>query len=297
MKIFFLKFLLILSVVLILDMSLNGLFLSGMHTYFGLNDDTDILFVGHSHTGYGIDVDMVESSTGIKSAKYYLSGATIYTREAMINYYCANARKKPKLIIYDIEPTMFSSDLVNNKSYMDLYPFMSSRGIYEYIDKRQKDRSDLLLKNIFRLTRWKALSLTVSVRGLLGFRQVSAQGVFDPGTYDSSKYDLSIDEEALAVFLETIKQINDNGTNVVLLYIPVVDLVAENNIDDHHKFLTIMEKLSASSGGKVVFINLFDAYKSQYSLFVDETHLNKDGQDKFTRDVIDELNRLFALTQ
>jgi lysophospholipase L1-like esterase len=108
---------------------------------------------------------------------------------------------------------------------------------------------------------------------------------------------ITIDQELVEAFRETVRFVRDNKAQLVLLYIPTVDLV--NDIDKirHEQVVNIFKKYAAQDVG-IVFLDYNPTFSNRYEFFGDPTHLNKEGQQAITnRALIDLKPLLFKANQ
>lgn len=71
------------------------------------NAEYDIIIMGGSRAQSSYDVAMLEDSLCVSIFDYGLSGQNLYTDYGLLNYYLKNAKKKPKVVIWDIWSTSF----------------------------------------------------------------------------------------------------------------------------------------------------------------------------------------------
>ncbi len=142
MKIFIVKFLIVILSIMIVDRSLSAVLKKGIDSYYGLDKKAEIVFIGHSRTEQGIDAERVEAFLGMPVAKYAVSGTDIYTNFEMMKHYVEKHRdKKPRIIVLNMDYKYLTEkkDSVNSSALF--LPYMNDVVMDKFI---YINRCDLL---------------------------------------------------------------------------------------------------------------------------------------------------------
>lgn len=293
---FILKAILFAFILICIDQIISIGFRKGLDNYYNLAKPAKILCVGHSQTVLGLDKVRIEKELGLPVAKFALEGANTADRLALIHYYFARQPNSVKVVIYDVSAHTFTSDGLSSNSYRLLFPFLENVEVREFVHKNCQSWSEYWLRILFCTPRYNESSLSLAVRGYLGY-----WGNLKMGTIDTErlKNDIShgrfrrikLDNANIQVFEDTIAFVREHGILVVLVNMPAVDLL---NQAEPEKYRLAMEKLRAFSARDkgILFLDYNKDYEQQHSLFYDSIHLNADGQKVVTERLIADLRKI-----
>lgn len=289
LKKFFIKLFIFLVILFSLDRGIAYFLNLGLYKYFGLNQNSEILLVGHSHTVLGLDKVLMEKELDLKVSKYARSGANLYDRKAMIEQYYSMGNK-PKILIYDVDAHLFTKGNLSQNSYQLFYPFMNNEVVNNHIKNANPKWQELLLRNVLATSRYSEMLIAQSARGHL-----SKWTNFKSGTVDlhklkkqieNNKYgEIEFNKDSIKLFEETIEYILSKNTKIVLAYIPTIDIL--NNLDrkNYEKMISYYNGL-ATKYKNLTFIDFNKKYESKHELFFDPVHMNPKGQRVITEDLI-----------
>ena len=95
----------------------------GMEKYYGLNKNSKILCIGHSHTVLGIDTKRMENELSTPVTKYAIAGANIVDRYSMIKHFIG-LNPTVKIVIYDVDTRLFDTEGLSSASYTLFLPLI-----------------------------------------------------------------------------------------------------------------------------------------------------------------------------
>lgn len=276
-------------VVFFLCDGLLGVFLNkGLEKYYGLNSSAEIALVGHSHLMLGVDKSMLEKGLNVPIAKYTREGVNVSDRKIMVKQLL---RQNPKLktVIYGVDAWSFTGEGLSDNSYKLFYPFLDDKDVDAYV-KKQSDFSDYWTHKIIKTSRFNEGLISSAFRGHLGnwsnFKSgqvdtVSLKKEIEKGNF--RKINNSI--ENITILRETLTELESHKIEVVLLYVPTIDL---SNLAEKNKFkesISILENLDKEFK-YVTFVSFLEPWSHDYSLFFDPIHMNPKGQRIITQELI-----------
>ncbi len=271
----------------LLDFILSAFLLSGLEKYYGLNSNSKVALIGHSHLMLGIDKEKLEKELGVSVAKYTREGVNVADRKVMVEQ-LINSNKNVQTIIYGVDAWSFTSEGLSANSYGQFYPFLNLRTIDDFI-KNNASFADYWTKKIIRTTRFDEVLLSSAVRGHLGkwtnlkYGNVHVENL-KRGLRNDEYRKVENRQENIAIFKETIRLALKNDMEVVLLYVPTIDLLEKVQQESFDEAISIFEQIAKEKEG-VEFLNLQDSWSHEYELFYDPIHLNPKGQKTVTDSV------------
>ncbi len=264
----------------------------GLEKYYGLNSNSELAIIGHSHLMLGLDKGNMESSLGVEISKYTREGVNLAERKIMIEQ-LLETNKNIKTVILGVDAWSFTDEGLSNNSYKLFFPFMDNESINRYL-LTESDQLEFFSKKIIRTSRFNELLIGGALRGYMGNWNNLKQGKIDvvklqeqikSGVYrkiDSKKKSISILEQMLTTFEK--KEIE-----VILLNVPTIDIMIKAQ---ENKAKQVYNKISdlANKYKNVRFLNMQEPWSHKYHLFYDAIHLNPMGQKEITEEVIQYLN-------
>lgn len=275
-----------LGIFLVLDQALGWVLLRGLEKYFRLGTHADVLCIGHSHTVLGIDRTKLEHQTGLKVVKFAMQGANNVDRGIMLQYFLSRQPFPPKIIIYDVSGHTFTDDNLSANSYQLFFPYVGEPLVREYLRKHCRSDLEFWLRRFLASTRYQEASLALSLRGYLGREDNLKWNRLDvprlalqieQGDYRR----IQLNQESMLQVQENIRVALASGAQVVLLYIPTVDLLNRAEAEMHQKVVRQLEEFSQRMEG-VHYLDYNRILESQHELFADPIHMNPEGQKRVT---------------
>lgn len=291
-KIFY-KLLLLFLLLFTVDVAISSFLFDGLKRFIGLEVDSDIVFIGHSHTVCAIDAKMIEKVLDNRIAKIAIHGVRTNEQYILAKYYYNYTKTKPAIVVIDVDENTFSTIENNLNSHTRFYPFMDDDGIESYIRESGEKCESVIARKYLKTLRYN--NSWVLVRSLKG-----AFGVFDDKppakTIDVEKFSdkkhevVKFDDDAQALFSEYLGFLSKNGATVILAYYPKLIL----NVTDKTNYnKVLLQATNYTKKNKNVY--LFDCNKyvnNKTDFFFDPTHVNKSGQEFISRQLAKYLARL-----
>ncbi|WP_426431335.1 hypothetical protein ACPX19_02715 [Winogradskyella sp. HB-48] len=274
---------------LIMDRTVASILEKGLKTYYGLDDESELALVGHSHLMLGVDKVALEKQLGINVSKYTREGVNVSDRLVMIEQ-LLNTNPKIKTVIYGVDAWTFTGEGLSANSYKLFYPFFDDPNIDDYI-KQHGSFSDYSSKKYIKTSRYNEQLIAGAMRGYLG-----KWDNLKYGTVDITKLKTQIQEESfrkvnndqqnIEIFYKTLSLLKSKGIKVILLHVPTVDLLETYQQESFNETMAIFENVVDED---VAFLDLQEPWSSKYELFYDPIHLNPKGQEVITGALIDYL--------
>jgi len=148
-----------------LDFGLSVILEKGLDRFYGLGAGADVLMVGHSHLMLAIDKRFFEERTGMRVAKYTREGVNVADRHVMLEQYFGKDQEQGRIVVYSIDPWLFTGKGLSANSYKLFYPFMDNPEVDAYVRMHATDTFDYLSHKYFRSYRFNSSLLNASVRG------------------------------------------------------------------------------------------------------------------------------------
>lgn len=295
---FLVKVCLFCLILLILDHAIATFLTSGLSRYFGFDRTTDILCVGHSQTLLGINERELGDRLAVTATQYTLDGVNVIDRQTMIRQFLSH-HPEVKLVVYDVESTLFAADKLSHNSYRRFFPFLNDPVIGDQIKAECTSQADLWLRRIVWCARFDEATLNRSFRGWLNARQNMKWGALDAGRVREwirlgQVQSPSIDPDMKSAFLNTIDYLTSRNIKVLLWNAPIVDLLDEVDHDRRVAIRSSFERL-ASDNPLVSYVNYVELYSHRYDMFYDHMHMNAKGQTELTGQLASDIERLGLL--
>jgi hypothetical protein len=293
----------ILLVVLFLAVDRGvGLFLtSGLKTYYGLDRPAEILCIGHSQTVLGIDKVELEKRLGMKVAKYAVEGANTADRFVMLRHYLSEHPKSVRAVLMGVDAHLFAGAGLSSASYTLLFPFIDDPEVRPYIKANCKTGFEYWLRRVLMSTRFGEMPLSLAIRGHtrnwanLKFGKVNIPNL-EKDIGDGRFRRIAFVADNLRVFAQTLRYARERDIQVVLVYIPTVDVLNHVEPQLHRKAVSIFQSYAAADPG-IVFLDYNQDYENRHELFFDSIHLNPQGQDLVTNRLAADLRQVLANNQ
>jgi hypothetical protein len=281
--------------LIVADRILFGVLATGFDKYFGLDKQNEIVFIGNSRTALGVDHRLIEKQTGVRCAKFALNGANANNRLAMAKHALAT-QTECQAIVFDVSGYSFNDRNLSAAAYTLLYPYLDSEPIGQHINDTAVDWSEPLIRQLFCSTRFNSTTLGLAVRGWLGrddnlkFSSVDMADVqhrINVGNVQS----LLATEDGKQLFLDTIDTVSNQDRKIVLLHLPVVKLLNDQDRVNHDANILIMQNI-ADSNPNVFYLDYNTPNESNLEIMHDGIHLNANGKKVISEKIANELSTL-----
>jgi hypothetical protein len=289
------KIVLFCSLVLVTDYFVGSFLKKGLAIHHGFGNHAQVLCVGHSRSDHGIDRKRLEKALNVPVAKYALAGMDVHDRLAMLRHYLAEHPQQVKMVVYDIDFFTFNGrtgeDVQSGKQYRQLYPFIDNDVIDSYV-KGKSSWPEYWARKYIRSLRFN--DPKVFARAVINHFKTPEI----PRTkFDFEKYgeeikrsqnpygQLTINNDAVAGFEETMSFLRAQNVKVTLLFLPVSDLERDLiSLNYRKKVMSMAREYTANNPG-MVFAEGNARYEQSHELFYDSLHFNKQGQELASDDL------------
>lgn len=277
----------------VFDFFISVFLRNGLEKYYGLDTEAKIALIGHSHLMLGIDKVQIENALGHKVAKYTSEGVNVANRKLMIEH-LLNKNYKIETIIYGVDAWMFTGEGLSKNSHVLFYPFLGDSLIDTFV-KKSAPNIEYWTRKLIKSTRYSEGLISSSVRGFFGKWDNFKYGAVD---IDRLKTSIENDEfrkidtskENIQIFSETIQLLQNKEIEVILLYVPTLDIINQVENEKFKETLQIFRDFEHQFQN-IKFINFLEPFSHQYDLFFDPIHLNPKGQRVITNKLISRLKK------
>lgn len=287
-------FLFVAIVFFVEDWTIDRVLLHGVNESYGLNQHSDMLIVGHSHIMLAIDKVRLEKELGIKVSKYTREGVDVVDRKIMVTQYLDSPYSDSlKVCLYGVDLCTFTGNGLSINSYKLFYPFMDDKNINYYI-RHQADSKDFWSHKLVRSSRYNDDGLkNAAISGWTHNWNNRKIGQIDIDSYkqrlaDGNERHINMNEELMAVFMETIELLTQRGVSVILVNTPTLDLLNNFEPDKYSQVVAWYEEY-ARKNELVEYWDFNPKYSSRYDLMFDRLHLNVKGQQVITDEIINKM--------
>ena len=282
------------TLFIILDYSIDRFMLHGVNKFYGLNQDSEILIIGHSHIMLATDKDRLEKELSVKVSKYTREGVNVSDRKIMIEQFLnTNNCDSLKIVLYGVDLCTFTGEGLSENSYKLFYPFMNDHNTSEYV-YNSTDALDYWLHKLLRTHRYNDDGIkNGALRGWLNNWSNMKYGKVDIEKYKKrlvagNERHIQMNSELIKDFKESIDMLTSRGIKVILINTPTLDLL---NDFEPEKFIQMTNWFEsfAMENNLIEYWDFNPMYSSDYNLFYDRLHLNVDGQEVITEELIKRL--------
>lgn len=282
MKRLIIYILLLPAVFLCLDRTISAVLNYGLRQYFGIGSNADVLMIGHSHLMLAVDKERLEQGLGVSVAKYCREGVNVFDRQRMIQHYLDTCSAPPKLVLYSVDPFLFTGKDLSSNSYKLFYPFMDSPVMDAYIRQEAPDVWDYWLHKLIHTSRYSDALIGSAVRGWRHDWINTKHGRISKTIFDrASQRAMNFEEAHRLSFEHSVKLLTDQGIKVILINTPVSHGFACRNPEDYERIFSYFRDFAASRVG-VEYLDYNPDYSHNCTIFYDLIHVNSKGQKILT---------------
>lgn len=285
--IFVRKVIVLVFLFLLFDFLLSLFLLSGLNKYFGFRNNPEIVINGSSMSMAGFNREEISFKTKRAVAAYAMEGVSVFERQAMLRHFFQMYPQGVKVVVYEVNPLIFSSVKIAENVYTSFYPYMDDITIDDFI-KSSSDLTDYWIHKIIRTSRFDSRLIRLILMGYLNKFDNLKTNQLDPSSISQlidqkGEVEIQMEQDNIEVFENTINLIHSNHAKTILVMMPMYYAKLETfNSDDFRKLCGYFEDFS-SKKENISFMNLNQdslIYNSGY--FSDPLHFNVYGQSKIT---------------
>ena len=260
-----------------------------MRTY-GLTQNSEMLILGHSHVMLALNKDILEEKLNILVSKYTREGVNVEERYLMAQQYLNSPHSRNlKCVIIGVDPYLFNSGGLSQNSYINFYPFMGDTIIDSYVRKNSTPEEYWKVK-LLPLCRYSDAAINSALSGWLKRSGASKKyGIVDISRVKKEiaigKYRRIFRNAKMETFLQmTIESFTKRGIKVILVNTPLLDLYNNLEPEAHQSVASFYAKCALDSP-LVEYWDYSRFFETDYLLFRDPIHLNRNGQMKFSEEI------------
>lgn len=279
-----------------LDRTISTALNYGLKQYFGIGSNADILMIGHSHLMLAVDKERLEQGLGVSVAKYCREGVNVFDRQRMIQHYLDTCSSPPKLVLYSVDPFLFTGKELSSNSYKLFYPFMDSPVMDAYIRREVPDSWDYWMHRLIHTSRYSDALIGSALRGWLhDWANLKFGQISEAAFRRASLRPMDFEQSYRHIFENSIKLLTGRGIKVILINTPVSYGFARRNSKDYERMISYFRNFAA--GEKFVScIDYNPDYSHNYTIFYDLIHVNPRGQKILTERMIVDLQPYISNT-
>ena len=280
-----------------LDRGIGKLVNIGLDQYFGLNQHSEVLLIGHSHLMLATDKKELEARIGNKVSKYCREGVNVIDRYEMIKQYLSSPYSDSlKVILYGVDQFMFTGKGLSENSYKLFYPFIDDSNINQYI-RQSTSIYDYWLHKLICTTRYSDALLNSAIRGWKNDWSNYKEGKLNLESLkkeinNRQQRQIHFETPLIQTFETTLQLLTQQGIHVVLVNTPIAEILNEYEPESYKKIIAYFQNKAASSP----LIHYWDMnlnFANRYELFFDPIHLNPAGQKVINNQIIEYFNKDF----
>lgn len=272
----------------------------GLNQYFGLNQHSKVLLIGHSHLMLAIDKKELEKQTNTKISKYCREGVNVTDRYEMVKQYIFSKYSDSlKIVLYGVDQFMFTSEGLSKNSYKLFYPFMENSNIDFYI-KENTSFYDYYLHKFIHTSRYSDALLNSSIRGWCNNWSNYKFGNLDLSTLNkqienNEQRKIQFSDDLVSDFERTLQLLTKNKIHVILVNTPIAKPLNDYEPEKYARIINYFKQKDQQSP-YITYWDFNPQYSNQYELFFDPIHLNPSGQKKITQEIINKLNHFIDIS-
>jgi hypothetical membrane protein len=292
------KILLFIVSFVAVDRCLGIVINEGLNRYFGLNQYSDVLFIGHSHLMLAVDKSGFEKQTSSKVSKYCREGVNVADRYEMVKQYLASPYSDSlKVVFYGVDQFMFTGAGLSQNSYKLFYPFIDDRTMNNYI-RESTDAYDYWLHKLICSTRYSDALLNSSIRGWLKNWNNYKIGQMDVEALkqqimEGKQRHIHFEQELIDIFEKTLDLITERGIRVILVNTPIAKPLNEYEPYEYGKIIDYFHSLAENP--LIYYWDFNPEYSDNYELLFDPIHLNVKGQIVISEKLVENFNSFSIL--
>lgn len=275
------KIVLLILLFIGIDRGIGFIINQGLYRYFGLNQHSEVLFLGHSHLMLAVDKSKFERETGVKVSKYCREGVNVADRYVMLKHFLSLPYSDSlKYVIYGVDQFMFTGKGLSQNSYKLFYPFMDNKTIDSYI-RESTSGYDYWLHKLICSTRYSDALLNSSIRGWrqdwsnYKIGQLNVENLRQQ-IMDGKQRHIAFETGLMTDFENTLTLLRQKGIITILVNTPIAQILNEYEPEKYQRFSSYLQSRVDST--YVYYWDLNPEFSEKYDLLFDPIHLNVEGQ-------------------
>ena len=278
-----------------LDRGIGWLLNNGLNRYFGLNQHSEVLLVGHSHLMLAVDKSNFEKGIGLSVSKYCREGVNVADRYEMVKEYLSSSYSDSlQVVLYGVDQFMFTGAGLSENSYKLFYPFIDEKNMNEYI-KESASFSDYWTHKLICTTRYSDALINSAIRGYrydwsnYKVGQLNVEDLKEQFLKGQQRH-IHFEQDLMDYFEKTLELLTQKGIKVILVNTPIAAPLNEYEPEQYRKIISyFLEK--AESSPLIYYWDFNPQFSTQYELLFDPIHLNSDGQKVINAEITEKFNQ------
>lgn len=282
-----------LCIWLLMDWGVATFFQKGLERYYGLDQEADILLIGHSHMMKSCNKVRMEEALGCKVSKYCREGVMVRDRFSMVQHFLDTQQDgSVPFVLYGVDPFMFNEGDLSLNSYKLFYPFMDSAPMDRLIRAEASSWYDYPLHKYIRCTRITENMMYRSLRGWFRYWKSFQNGII-PDERWKLTYHLpaGFPEPTVKLFHDTVDLLVKRGCHVVLVHPPIIEGYRKGSPEKFARMKAYFRKM-ADESPHIDFLDYCPGFDHCQHLFEDPVHVNREGERQMTELLIRDMRRL-----
>ena len=286
------KIIFFLTLLMAMDWLISLFFQKGLEHYYGLDQQADILLIGHSHLMKTCNKLKMEKALELKVSKYCREGVNIPQRHYMIQHYLDKRQNNSApIVIYGVDPTMFGQENLSLNSYKLFYPFMDSPPMDNLIRKEASKWYDYHLHKWIRCSRYADVAIYRACRGWMNYWESLSNGVISLKDWNKKRSAVHVSDELLQEFKQTIDLLLKNNSHIILVYPGIIRGYRDGNPEKYDSVINIFQTM-ANESPHIDFLNYSSYFSPHREFFEDSVHINRKGEEIFTRLIVKDIETI-----
>lgn len=288
------------ALLIVADLAVNTFMMHGINRYYGLDQKSKILLIGHSHLMLGTDKKRLEKELEMPVSKYCREGVTVADRYSMIKQYLDSDKSDSlKYVLYGVDLYSFTGKGLSANSYKLFYPFIDNAEMDRHV-REEAEPGDYWLHKLLRCTRFNDDGLKNSAfRGWLNNWDNMKFNTINIDAYRkelaaTGERKIEMNDTIVNIFKKTVNLLKKRDVKVILVNTPTLDILNDYN-SEQFKDISNWYKNFAASDSMVEYWDYNPVFSHDHSIFSDRLHLNSKGQQIITDTIMADLRRMTSI--
>jgi hypothetical protein len=269
----------------LIQVYLEKAFLDGLE----VKKNHDIIFFGSSITNAGIDKNLISLSSNQNVGKVAFEGISIFEQVLLSELFFRS--KKPKSIVFEINPTSFDTQRTSPKSFLQFLPLLGTAAELDgYILSKTEKKAYYKYKYL-PTAKFKENTIARIFKKKLEIKDNLKTNKLSGGTVITKSHSkISLDQKLIRDIIARVKAIQIKGIKVIFLEFPIHHSKL-NSYDAKSYSAYKMEIRRISKELEIQFIDI-SVLPNDSEYFSDPLHLNVYGMRVVSKKIIERINSL-----